>query len=321
MTIKNCNVLVTGGAGFIGSHLAAKLAEANEVVIFDIFTSGHKKNIEELQKKQNVKIMLIDVRDRDPLVKYSAEGFDYIFHLAAQTSVQMSIDDPIYTMDNNITGTLNVLQAAKELGGCKVVFSSSAAIYGDAPKLPKLEKMQPVPKSPYAVTKIAGEQFCKVFHELYELPTVALRYFNVYGPNQDPKAEYAAVVPKFINRALEDEPAIIYGDGEQSRDFVYVDDVVDANIQAALSNKANGEVINIAAGKSTSVNQLAENISEIAETESIKPRLMPSRPGDIRHSYADISKAKELMDWEPKTELRDGLRQTFEYFQNQLTQE
>lgn len=316
MTIEGCNILITGGAGFIGSHIASRLAKANEVVIFDIFTTGHKQNLAHLQDKPNVKILLIDVRDKDPMVKYSAEGFDYIFHLAAQPNVQMSIDDPIYTMENNITGTLNVLQAAKELGGCKVIFSSSAAVYGDAPELPKRESMPTMPKSPYAVTKITGEQFCEVFNELFDVPAVALRYFNVFGPNQDPNSEYASVVPKFIECALENKPPVIFGDGEQSRDFVYVEDIVDANIKAAEADKANGEIINIACGKSTSINELVEKITKIARSDDIEPDYRPARAGDIRHSIADISKAKSLLGWKPKSELSPGLKRTFNYFKN-----
>lgn len=316
MTIEDCNILVTGGAGFIGSHIATKLAENNEVVIFDIFTTGHKHNIAHLQDKPNVKILLIDVRDKDPLVKYSSDGFDYIFHLAAQPSVQASIDDPIYTMENNVTGTLNVLQAAKELEECKVIFSSSAAVYGDAPQLPKRESMNTMPKSPYAVTKITGEQFCQVFNDLFELPAVALRYFNVFGPFQDPKSEYASVVPKFIERALVNKPPVIFGDGEQSRDFIYVEDVVEANIKAAESDKANGEIINIACGKSTSINELVDMIGEIAGKKNLKPKYKPARSGDIKHSIADISKAKSLLGWKPNTKIDDGLERTFEFFKN-----
>jgi UDP-glucose 4-epimerase len=314
--IKNCNVLVTGGAGFIGSHLATRLAEANKVVIFDIFTTGRRSNIEHLQDNPNVKILLIDVRDKDPLMKYSSEGFDYIFHLAAQASVPLSIEDPIYTTDNNITGTLNILQSAKDLGGCKVIFSSSSAVYGDAPQLPKHEGMPTLPKSPYAVTKISGEQYCRVFYELYNLPTVTLRYFNVYGPNQDPNSQYAAVVPNFIQSYLENQPPVIYGDGEQSRDLVYVQDVVDANLAAAESEKANGEIINIASGKSMTVNLLAEKLGSIARLKELTPVHKSPREGDIRHSYADISKAKELLNWTPSIEIDKGLGDTFKFFRS-----
>jgi UDP-glucose 4-epimerase len=316
MDIKNCNILITGGAGFIGSHLATRLAEHNEVVIFDIFTTGYRKNLEHLQDKDNVKILLIDIRDKDPLMKYGDDGIDYIFHLAAQASVPLSIDDPIYTMENNITGTLNILEAAKDLGNCKVIFSSSAAVYGDAPELPKLETMPVLPKSPYAVTKITGEQFCRVFYETYGLPTVALRYFNVYGPRQDPKSEYAAVVPKFIECAIANIPPTIFGDGEQSRDLIYVDDVVDANIAAALSDKANGQIFNIAHGSTTTVNELATMIAEIANKHNLQPEYADQRAGDIKHSYADISKAQKHLGWKPRSKLKDGLDHTFGFFEN-----
>jgi UDP-glucose 4-epimerase len=317
MQIKNKNILITGGAGFIGSHLASRLADDNKLVIFDIYTTGRRKNIEHLFEHDNVKVLLIDIRDPDPLVKYTEDGFDYIFHLAAQSSVPMSIDDPVGTTENNIGGTQNILEAAKENGGIKVIFSSSAAVYGDDPKLPKLEEMKPQPKTPYAVSKIAGEQFCQVYYEIYDIPTVSLRYFNVFGPKQDPNSEYAAVVPKFIEHVINGKPPTIFGDGEQSRDFIYVDDVVDANIQAALSKKANGEVFNIAQGKGTTINELAETIAEIGESSMI-PIYKPERPGDIKHSYANISWAKKLLSWKPKTKLKDGLMWTYDHFKTQM---
>lgn len=314
--IENCNILVTGGAGFIGSHIATRLAEANKVIIFDIFTTGRKRNVAHLQDNPNVKILLIDIRDRDPLVKYSDGGFDYIFHLAAISSVPQSIEDPIATNDHNINGTLNILHAAEQLEGCKVIFSSSASVYGDEPTLPKLETMLTTPKSPYAVTKIGCEQYCRMYSELYDLPTVSLRYFNVFGPNQDPRSEYAAVVPKFMELVRQGKAPTIFGDGEQLRDFIYVADVVDANIQAALSEKANGETFNIASGKPISINQLANIIIDLSGN-TLEPEYMPPRPGDIKNSYADISKAKRLLDWQPKTEIRNGLNLTYDFFKKQ----
>jgi len=316
--LENCKILITGGAGFIGSHIATRLAEANSVVIFDIFRTGRLENIYHLKKNPNVNILTVDIRNQKALTKHMRVGFDYIFHLAAQASVPLSIEDPIDTIEHNINGTLNILQTAKENGGGKVIFSSSAAAYGDDPRLPKLENLPTKPISPYAVTKIAGEQFCKVFCELYDLPTVALRYFNVFGPHQDPKSEYAAVVPRFIEQVLARKPPEIFGDGKQSRDLIYIDDIVEANIKAALTEKANGKVFNIACGTRTTVDELAKMIIGLSGARVI-PKYLPPRAGDIKHSYADISKAKTILNWTPKTEIQDGLKLTFDFFKDQHT--
>ncbi len=314
--LKNSKILITGGAGFIGSHIATKLAEDNEIVIFDIFSTGKQENIAHLEQNKNVKIIKVDVRNKEEVNKYMNMGFDYIFHLAAQPSVPQSVMDPQETVDHNINGTLTILQAAVEHGKPKVILSSSAAVYGDDPTLPKRESMQTKPISPYAITKIAGEQFCQAFYELFNLPTVSLRYFNVFGPRQDPNSDYAAVVPKFIERITSGKSPIIFGDGNQSRDFIYIDDVVDANIQAALSNNANGKIFNIAHGKSTTVNELAKIIITFGDATNLEPEYQPPRPGDIIHSYADISEAKSFLNWAPKTDIQDGLKKTYEFFKN-----
>ena len=314
--LENSKILVTGGAGFIGSHIATKLSEitTNEVTIFDIFTTVHQENIAHLTDRSNVSILRVDVRD-GKAVKDHMTGIDYIFHLAALVSVPQSIAEPVQTFEHNITGTINILQAAREHHVKKVILSSSAAAYGDEPTLPKLETMPTMPKTPYAVSKITGEQLCRIFNEIYNTPTVALRYFNVFGPRQDPNSEYAAVVPKFISKATNNEPPIIFGDGEQTRDMIFVDDVVNANIRAALSDSANGEIFNIATGKPITINVLANMIIELSENQ-LDLEYRPPRPGDILHSYANITKAKTLLDWSPKTELRDALVNTFKFFKS-----
>ncbi len=242
---------------------------------------------------------------------------DYVFHLAALVSVPLSIDEPKKTKEINKTGTLNILEAARKFFVKKVVFSSSAAVYGDDPTLPKVESIPTLPKSPYAETKIAGENYCIKFYHDYGLGATALRYFNVFGPRQDPTSQYAAVVPKFIERVVANLPPIIYGDGQQTRDFIFVDDVVDANIAAAKSKKADGEIFNIASGTIITVNELAKIITKLAGNE-LEPIYKPVRAGDIKHSYADISKAKSALTWKPETNLTDGLKQAYEFFRTNV---
>lgn len=234
--MKNQKVLITGGAGFIGSNLASKLAENNDVIILDNLSTGNMENIKELTIKDNVKFIHGTVIDIE-LLHNCCSDVDYIFHLAALPSVPRSIKDPISSNEVNVTGTLNVLVTARDTNVKKVVFSSSSSVYGDTPTLPKREDMQLNPLSPYAITKMTGEYYCKVFQELYDLQTVSLRYFNVFGPRQNPDSQYAAVIPKFINAILNDESPVIYGDGEQSRDFSFIKHVVDANILSCESDK------------------------------------------------------------------------------------
>lgn len=308
-------VLVTGGAGFIGSNLAETLLEKRfDVRILDDLSTGRKKNLENLQEKAEV--IQGSITDMET-VKKAVEGVDCIFHQAALASVPRSIEKPMETAQVNITGTLNILLAARDAGVRRVVFASSSSIYGDAPTLPKKEDMPPCPQSPYALTKYAGERYMQLFHSLYGLETVSLRYFNVFGPRQDPQSQYAAVIPKFITAILSGKKPTIDGDGEQTRDFTYIKDAVEANILAMESKKGLGEVFNIAGGKRITINELKSLICEVAgkETEAVHG---PPRPGDVRHSLADISKARELLGFEPRYTLKKGLEETIRWFSNEL---
>ncbi|HZD43689.1 MAG TPA: NAD-dependent epimerase/dehydratase family protein, partial [Methanomicrobiales archaeon] len=279
--------VVTGGAGFIGSHISEALADRGEVVIIDNLATGRMENIRDLTGRDGVTLVQGSVTDL-PLLRRHFEGAACIFHQAAIPSVQRSVENPIATHEANITGTLNVLVAARDAAVPKVVSASSSSVYGDTPVLPKREDMSPQPLSPYAVSKLAGEHYSRVFTSLYPAPaTVSLRYFNVFGPRQDPASEYAAVVPKFITRILDGKPPLIYGDGNQTRDFTYVKDVVQANIRA-MESDASG-VYNIACGARISVNDLASKIARLMGVE-IEPIHEPSRPGDVRDSLADISR-------------------------------
>lgn len=308
--MKNQRVLVTGGAGFIGSNLAEELAKENEVVILDNLSAGRIENIKELLKKDNVSFIHGSIIDLDLLQK-SFKDIDYVFHLASLASVPGSIENPVSSNNVNINGTLNVLIAARDNQTKKVTFSSSCAVYGDAAITPIAENTVLNPTSPYAVTKLTGEYYCRVFAELYNLPAVSLRYFNVYGPRQNPDSEYAAVIPKFINKIMNGRPPIIYGDGLQTRDFVFVKDVVRANIMAAESRETG--VFNIGYGASTTIAELASTIIESLDKD-IEPLHEEPRDGDIRHSFADISKAKRAIGYEPIYSLEEGLKETIRWF-------
>ena len=299
-------VLVTGGAGFIGSHLAQELAERNyNVVIIDNLFTGKKENIEELVKKDNVEFNQGSVTDV-PLLQSLFKGVEYVFHQAAIPSVPRSVANPLASHEANVTGTLNVLIAARDGGVKKVIYASSSSVYGDIPTLPKREDMAPNPQSPYAVTKLTGEYYCQAFQQVYGLSTVCLRYFNVYGPGQDPDSQYAAVIPKFIKRVSEGMPPIIFGDGEQTRDFTFIRDAVEANILFAESN-ASG-VFNIGKGSNISINDLARLVINIVG-KNLEPVYQDPRPGDIKHSLADIAKAKAC-GYNPKYTLERGLKET-----------
>jgi len=318
-------VAVTGGAGFIGSHLAEELLKRRyKVIILDDLSTGKLENIRLLTKgegtrniqdkpgeesRNSVEFVHGSITDL-PLLRNVFQGIDYVFHQAAVPSVPRSIENPQATHEANITGTLNVLLAAKDNGVKKVIYASSSSVYGDTPTLPKKEDMSTNPQSPYAVTKLAGEYYCRVFHQVYGLPTVCLRYFNVYGPRQDPNSQYAAVIPGFIRKVLDNRPPIIFGDGEQTRDFTYIKDVVDTNILAAESD-ATG-VYNIARGERVSINRLAELVIKLVGN-SVEPVHREPRPGDIRHSLADISKARQF-GYNPRYNLEEGLRETIGSF-------
>lgn len=299
-------VVVTGGAGFIGSHLAGRLVERGyRTTILDNLSTGKIENIEELIKNDHVEFIRGSITD-PPLLNKLFHDVSYVFHLAAIPSVPRSVENPRASHEVNVNGTLNVLLAARENSVKKVVYASSSSVYGDTPTLPKREDMTPHPLSPYAVTKLAGEYYCQVFSEVYQLPTVCLRFFNVYGPRQDPNSQYAAAVPIFIKRVREGNPPVIFGDGRQTRDFTFVKDTVEANILAVESD-ARG-LLNIARGESITINELAKVVISIMG-KNMKPIHQELRPGDIRHSLADISRARTL-GYDPKYSLKDGLGET-----------
>jgi UDP-glucose 4-epimerase len=307
--MNNCKVIVTGGLGFIGSNLVEKLIKHNEVTIIDDQSTGKIENIQEIDQDN---LTLIKGSITDLNLTQIFKDHDYVLHQAALPSVPRSISDPKSSNEANITGTLNVLIAAKDSGIKKVVCASSSSVYGDTPTLPKSENMPVNPLSPYAITKMTAEFYCNVFQEIYGLQTVSLRYFNVFGPKQDPNSQYAAVIPNFISAIKNNKPPVIYGDGEQSRDFSYVKHVVDANMLACESDKTG--VYNIACGRRITVNQLVEMINEIMG-KNIEPVYSESRPGDIKHSLADISKAKAF-GYEPKSDFMKELKETIKWFNN-----
>ncbi|AKB76662.1 UDP-glucose 4-epimerase [Methanosarcina horonobensis HB-1 = JCM 15518] len=306
--MENKKVVVTGGMGFIGSHLTEKLLEDNKVTVIDNESTGKIENIKHLLDHKNLTVIKGSIVDLNLTEIFKDK--DYVFHLAAIPSVPRSVKDPFSSNSSNVTGTLNVLIAARDTGVKKVIFSSSSSVYGDTPTLPKREDMPINPMSPYAITKATGEMYCRVFQDLYGLPTVSLRYFNVFGPRQDPNSQYAAVIPKFITAILNDESPVIYGDGEQSRDFTFVQNVVDANILSCESDQTG--VFNIACGRRITINELVNNINEILNKE-IKPEYVSTRPGDIKHSLADISRAKGI-GYTPKNEFKEELLGTMSWF-------
>lgn len=300
--------LVTGGAGFIGSHIARRLLElGHSVRILDNLSTGRMENVRDLEGR--IEIIRGDIRDPET-VKKALDGADYVFHQAALVSVPRSLKNPLETAEVNIKGTLNILSRSRDSKAKRVVFASSSSIYGDPPTLPKRENMEPNPISPYALSKLAGEEWCGLYGRLYGLEAVSLRYFNVYGPNQNPESEYAAVIPKFINAVLNNKPPVIYGDGEQTRDFTYVKDVVEANV---LAMKGRPGIYNIGSGERVSINMLLEMINKIAG-KPVKPRHEKPRPGDIEHSLADISLAGKGLGYKPKYSLERGLGETVRWF-------
>jgi UDP-glucose 4-epimerase len=297
-------ILITGGAGFIGSNIAEHFHLSDSVMVLDNLRSGFERNLDGLK----VRFIRGSVTDKAAVLD-AAAGADYIFHLAAMVSVPESVEKPGETVDLNVHGTLNVLEAARTHGVKKVVISSSAAIYGDNPIVPKVESMLPEPKSPYAITKLDAEYYANMYTSEFKTPVVCLRYFNVFGPRQDPKSQYAAAVPIFIARAIRNQDITIYGDGEQTRDFVYVKDVVAANELAARSS-ATG-VYNIACGGRITINDLAKNIIAITGSSS-KILYAPERAGDVKHSQADISRASAI-GFRPQYSLERGLKPTIDY--------
>jgi nucleoside-diphosphate-sugar epimerase len=307
---------VTGGAGFIGSNLTRALLSAGQRVrVLDNFLTGKRENLAGLAHDHGGAFELQegDIRDL-PAARRAVEGADYVLHQGALPSVPRSVADPVLSNEINVAGTVNVLVAARDAAVRRVVFAASSSAYGDTPELPKRESMAPNPKSPYAAQKLAGEHYMRIFHEVYGLETVSLRYFNVFGPRQDPQSTYAAVIPRFITCVLRGEPPTVYGDGLQTRDFTYIDNVVQANLAACAAPKAAcGRVFNIACGERVSLLDILEIVCGLAG-KRVAPKFEPSRAGDVRDSLADITKARDVVGYDPKVAFRDGLRKTFEWF-------
>lgn len=303
--------LITGGGGFIGSNIAEALLKSGaRVRILDNFSTGKRDNI--LPFRHQIEIIEGDVRSFH-IVRDAVDGIDYVLHQAALPSVPRSIKDPITSNEVNVTGTLNILQAARDAGVKRLVFASSSSIYGDLEVLPKTEEMLPKPLSPYAVSKLAGEKYCGVFTQIYGLETVALRYFNVFGPRQDPTSEYSAVIPKFVNAMLRGEAPRVYGDGTQSRDFTFVENAVQANLLACKIKETpvSGQVFNIACGKAVTLNHLVDTINQILHT-NIKPEYTDRRPGEIQHSLANVGKANQFLGYEVKVDFKQGIKRVID---------
>jgi UDP-glucose 4-epimerase len=308
--------LVTGGAGFIGSHLCDRLVrDGHRVRVIDDFSSGKEENLEEISGE--IELIRGDIRNAG-LVTQSARGVSVVFHQAAIGSVPRSIADPAATHESNITGTLNVLLAARDSGVRRVVYASSSSVYGETPELPKHEEMQPHPISPYALSKLAGELYCSVFHSVYGLETVALRYFNIFGPRQSPDSEYAAVIPKFISALVGGAAPVIYGDGLQTRDFTYVENVVEANLLAAEAHGAAGQVFNVACGGRYSLLGLLDRLKRILGS-SIQPTQQDPRPGDVRDSQAAIERAVGVLGYDVTVDFDEGLRRTVDWHRRSLS--
>ena len=307
-------IVVTGGAGFIGSALArALVARGDEVIIIDNFSSGRRDNLAEVLGKAQV--VEGDILDAGLLDRVFADA-SLVFHEAAVPSVQRSLAAPRASHDANATGTLNVLEAARRCGVRRVVYAGSSSAYGEPPSLPTIEDMAPAPLSPYSVSKLAGEHYCRVFARVLGVETVVLRYFNVFGPRQDPGSQNAAVIPRFITAALGGQTPVVHGDGEQSRDFCFIDNVVDANLRAAAAAEVSGQVFNIACGAATSLNQVLVLLGQ-ALGRTIEARHEPARAGDVRHSLADISRARKLLGYTAPVSFPVGLRRTLDWFQRQ----
>jgi len=309
-------VLVTGGAGFIGSNLTeALLQRGHWVRVLDNFSTGKRENLVFDKAYPSLEIIEGDIRDLSACQK-AVQGTEYVFHQGALPSVQRSVEDPGTSNAVNAGGTLNILLAAREKGVKRVMYAASSSFYGDTPTLPKHEEMPPNPLSPYALQKYIGEQYCRLFYQLYGLETISLRYFNIFGPKQDPNSLYSAVIPKFIDALIQGRPPIIFGDGEQSRDFTYIENVVQANLLAMSAEHLHGEAINIACGKRISLNQLLNVLKEILGSKQA-PIYEELRRGDVKHSLADIRKGKEMINYEPKVGIETGLKKTVDFFRGQ----
>jgi len=303
--------LVTGGAGFIGSYLVRFLLDKGESVrVLDNFSTGKLENLEEVTTQ--IELIEGDLNDRQ-MVSQAVAGVDFVFHEAAIPSVPRSVEKPMESHQANASATLVLLQAAREAGVRRLVYASSSSVYGANPELPKLETMRTEPLSPYAVAKLAAEHYCLVFHNLYGLETVALRYFNVFGPRQDPNSPYSGVVSRFIDAIVSNTPPVIHGDGEQTRDFTYVENVAQANFAACHETSAAGGVYNIGCQTRISVNELWANMAELTSSK-LEPSYTSARSGDVPHSVADISAARRDLRFDPQIELREGLKRTLEFY-------
>jgi nucleoside-diphosphate-sugar epimerase len=306
--------LVTGGAGFIGSHIASALSTAGaRVRILDDLSTGHRENLEEIGG--GIEFIHGSVADEE-LLKKALDGVELVFHEAAIPSVPRSVEEPRQTHVASVDGTFSLLVAARDQKVRRVVYAASSSAYGDQPTLPKSEQMLPDPLSPYAVAKLVGEYYCQVFTRVYGLETVSLRYFNVFGPRQDPGSQYSGVVSRFISALLSAERPVIYGDGEQSRDFTYIENVVFANLSAAEAPDAAGKVINVANGERITLNQLLAELKDLTGKQNVTAEYLEPRVGDVRHSLADISMARELLGYESKVDLREGLQRTIDWWKS-----
>jgi nucleoside-diphosphate-sugar epimerase len=305
--------LVTGGAGFIGSHIAGRLIQnGDQVKVLDNVSTGSLQNLKDF--REDIEFIEGDIRDEGTL-KRAIKGVDCVFHQAALPSVQRSVQFPVESAAVNAMGTLQILEASRYAGVRRVVYASSSSVYGNTPTLPKREDQPPNPLSPYAVSKLTGEQYCRIYFNLHGLETVCLRYFNVFGPRQDPGSAYAAVIPRFIHALSNEESPVVYGDGEQTRDFTFVSNAVDANLLASTAERAPGGVFNVACSERTSLNSLLHHLERITGTSASAVH-EPPRPGDVKDSLADICQALEKLGYRPATTLEEGLRKTVEWFQD-----
>ena len=312
MRNRYSKILVTGGAGFIGSHIVDRLIKDGfQVAVIDNLHTGNMENLEEHIGNKNFQFIKGDIRDVD-LLQSALKDIDAVFHEAAQTNVQLSLENPLLTNDVNVNGTLNLLKTCLEFSVKRLIYASSAAIYGDTNDLPIKEQTKNAPTSPYGVSKLASEKYIEVFHNIFDLETVCLRYFNVYGPRQA-NNEYSGVITKFTKQLVEGNPPTIYGDGDQIRDFVNIKDIVDANMLSLYKKNAVGEIFNIAFGQPITINYLSKTLQQILGREELEPIHLNPKPGDIRYSYADINKAKTTLNYNPKVKLFEGLSEFIEH--------
>lgn len=308
--------LVTGGAGFIGSNICKQLVkEGCFVRVVDNLSTGKKSNLDSIIDK--IEFIQADMGDEN-VAESAMQNIDFVLHQGALPSVPKSVDNPAATHQHCVDATFTLLLAARDAKVKRFVFAASSAAYGDTPTLPKIETMLPQPLSPYAVAKLACEYYCSVFYKAYGLETISLRYFNVFGPQQDPKSQYAAAIPAFVTSVLKDIPPTVYGDGEQSRDFTYIDNVVSANLLAARAKAVHGEVVNIALGHAVTVNQVIKLINELCG-KNVKPNYAPTRQGDVKHSLADITLAGKVIGYKPLVSFDDGLRKAMDWYRNNLS--